>query len=80
MVPRLVMAHLRFHRSREHFAAMAVVPEHVEARARRRQEHYVAFTACRARKLHRFFHGVGALNIDARTLDRTRDLLAIARG
>src|SRR5215510_14460698 len=62
-----------FHRAAENLAAMLVVAEHVEARARGREQHRVARARRVPRDRHRVFHGAGAHDRDAGTRDRRLD-------
>src|SRR5262245_15040759 len=66
------------HRAAEHLAAVLVVAEHVEARARGREQHRVAGTRGLARERHGVFHGLRAPHRDARALDRRLDERRVA--
>src|SRR5258705_10589235 len=67
-----------FHGEAKHLAAMPVVAEHVEARARRRQQDRVARTRSVARERHRPVHRVRVENRNARAGDRRVDQGCVA--
>ena len=64
--------------SDEHLGAVLVVAEHVEARARRRQQHRVALARLLERQPHRVVHVPARSSRHAAAFHRLRDLLAIA--
>src|SRR5882672_8314374 len=67
-----------FHREAKYLAAMLIVAEHVEARARGREQHGVARARRLARERHRPLHRVRAQDRDIRAGHRRFDQRGIA--